>query len=138
MDLSLPGSTVHGDSPGKNTGVDCQALLQGIFPTQGSNPCPLCLLHWQAGSLLLVPPVKPLVHCGMFFQQLQMVNNLSAMQQTWVQFLGQEDPLRPTPVFLPGEFHGWKTLVGYSPWGSKELDRTERLTLSLSSPFSTH
>ena len=39
------------DSPGKNTGVGCHALLQGIFPTQGLNPWPLCLLHWQAGSL---------------------------------------------------------------------------------------
>ena len=38
MDYSLPGSSVHGDSPGKNTGVGCPALLQGIFPTQGSNP----------------------------------------------------------------------------------------------------
>jgi len=37
MDCSLPGSSVHGDSPGKNTGVGCHALLQGIFPTQGSN-----------------------------------------------------------------------------------------------------
>ena len=35
---SPPGSSVHGDSPGENTGVDCHALLQGIFPTQGSNP----------------------------------------------------------------------------------------------------
>ena len=35
---SPPGSSVHGDSPGKNTGVGCHALLQGIFPTQGSNP----------------------------------------------------------------------------------------------------
>ena len=34
---SLPGSSVHGDSPGKNTGVGCHALLQGIFPIQGSN-----------------------------------------------------------------------------------------------------
>ena len=33
------------DSPGKNTGVGCHFLLQGIFPTQGSNPCLLCLLH---------------------------------------------------------------------------------------------
>ena len=33
-----PGSSVHGDSPGKNTGVGCHALLQGTFPTQGSNP----------------------------------------------------------------------------------------------------
>ena len=38
MDCSLPGSSVHGDSPGKNTRVGCHALLQGIFPTQGSNP----------------------------------------------------------------------------------------------------
>ena len=38
MDCSPPGSSVHGDSPGKNTGVDCHALLQGIFPTQGLNP----------------------------------------------------------------------------------------------------
>ena len=35
MDCTLPGSSVHGDSPGKNTGVCCHALFQGIFPTQG-------------------------------------------------------------------------------------------------------
>ena len=38
MDCSPPGSSVHGDSSGKNTGVGCHALLQGIFSTQGSNP----------------------------------------------------------------------------------------------------
>jgi len=38
MNCSPPSSSVHGDSPGKNSGVDCHALLQGIFPTQGSNP----------------------------------------------------------------------------------------------------
>ena len=38
MDCSPPGSSVHGDSLCKNTGVGCYALLQGIFPTQGSNP----------------------------------------------------------------------------------------------------
>ena len=37
MDCSPPGSSVQGDSPGKNTGVGCHALLQGIFPTQGLN-----------------------------------------------------------------------------------------------------
>ena len=37
VDCSLPGSSVRGDSPGKNTGVGCHDLLQGIFPTQGSN-----------------------------------------------------------------------------------------------------
>ena len=38
MNCSPPGSSVHRDSPGKNTGVGCHAFLQGIFPTQGSNP----------------------------------------------------------------------------------------------------
>ena len=39
MDCSPPASSVHRDSPGKNTGVSCHALLQGIFPVQVSNPC---------------------------------------------------------------------------------------------------
>ena len=43
------------DSPSKSTGVGYHALLQRIFPTQGSNP----LLHWQVGSLPPVPPGKP-------------------------------------------------------------------------------
>ena len=38
MDCSPPGSSVHADSPGNNTGVGCHALLLGIFPTQGLNP----------------------------------------------------------------------------------------------------
>ena len=36
MDCGRPGSSVHEESPGKNTGVGCHVLLQGIFPTQGS------------------------------------------------------------------------------------------------------
>jgi len=39
---------------------------------------------------------------------------------------------QPTPVFLPEKFHGQRSLVGYSPWGCKESDTTERITLSLS------
>ena len=46
-------------SSGKNTGVGCHALFQGIFPTQGSNLHFLCLLHWQVGSLPLAPSGKP-------------------------------------------------------------------------------
>ena len=45
IDCSSPGSSVHGDSPGKNTRVGCYALLQGIFPTQGLNLCLLSPLH---------------------------------------------------------------------------------------------
>ena len=47
------------DSPGKNIGMGCHVLLQGIFPTQGLNQCLLCLLHWQTSSLPLVPHWKP-------------------------------------------------------------------------------
>ena len=36
--------------------------------------------------------------------------------------------MTPTPVFLPGEFHGQRSLACYSPWGRKELDKTEQLT----------
>ena len=46
---------------GKNTGVGGHDLLQEIFPTQRSNPCLLCLLHWRSGSLQRAPPGKP---CG--------------------------------------------------------------------------
>ena len=61
----------------------------------------------------------------------QMVKHLPAMQETWVQSLGWEDPLekemQPTPVLLPGKSYGWRSLVGYSPWGRKESDTTEQL-----------
>ena len=51
------------------------------------------------------------------------------MQQTQVPSLGQEDPLEDemTPVFLPGKSQGQKSLAGYSPWGPKESDTTERV-----------
>ena len=61
MDCSPPGSSVYGDSAGKNTRVGCHALLQEIVLTQGSNPPRLLhLLHWQVGSLSLAPLGKPL------------------------------------------------------------------------------
>ena len=85
-----------------------------------------------------------------------MLKNLPAMQETKVPLLGQEDPLVKgmathssilfffffnsffffifififfTPVFLPGEFHGQRSLAGYSPSGCKESDMTELLTI---------
>ena len=62
----------------------------------------------------------------------QTVKNPSAMQETCVRSLRWKIPWRrewlPTPVFLPGEFHGQRSLVGYSPWGCNESDTTERLT----------
>ena len=59
MDCILPGSSVHRILLAKNTGVGCHALLQGIFPTRGSNSRLLYFLHWQAAALPLVPPGKP-------------------------------------------------------------------------------
>ena len=56
MDCRPPGSSVHGDSPGKNT-----AFLQGIFPTHGLNHHLSYPLHWQADSLPVAPPTgKPI------------------------------------------------------------------------------
>ena len=49
------------------------------------------------------------------------------MQETWVWSLGQE--WLPTSVILLGKFHGQRSLVGYNPWGCKELDTTEQVTL---------
>ena len=66
----------------------------------------------------------------------QMAKNLPTMLETWVRSLGWEDSLErerlPTPVFLSGDSHGQRSLADYSPWGPKDLDTTEWLTLSLS------
>ena len=79
------------------------------------------LSPWSKGSFLVA----------------QMVKNLPAMHETQVQSLGQEGALKKGMathclVFLPGEFHGQRSLVGYSPWGCKKSDKTEQLSLSLS------
>ena len=54
---------------------------------------------------------------------------MQKMQETWVQSLGQEDPLEkewpPTPAFFPGEPHGQWSLAGYSLWGHTESDTAE-------------
>ena len=53
----------------------------------------------------------------------------------WVRKIPWRREWQPTPVFLPGEFHGQRILAGYSLWGGKELDPTEQLTLSLLSEW---
>ena len=64
-----------------------------------------------------------------------MVKNLPAMQEIqvdpWVGKIFWRKEWLPTPVFLPGEFHGPRTVMGYSQWGHKESDTNEQLTLSL-------
>ena len=60
------------DFPGKNTGVGCHFLLQGIFLIQGSNPYLLCLLHWQADSL-------PSCHLGSLHQFPRLITHFSVL-----------------------------------------------------------
>ena len=94
MDCSSPCSSLHGDSAGKNTGVDCHALLQGIFLTQESNRD---LLHWKwilyqlsyQGSpttitvnvLLFKKSMYQLLNCGIAFQRLYHFSSTSAVNE---------------------------------------------------------
>ena len=78
----------------------------------------LCLVdaQWEAIRASLVP---------------QMVKNLSAVRETWVRFLGWEDPLEEgmaTHCSILAWRIPWPRLVGYSPWGCKESHMTERLS----------
>ena len=91
----------------RHTGVGCHFLLQCFFPTQGSNPSLLSLLHCRWILYHQAIREAPLL-CG-------------RSPQNW----GRQWP--PTPVLLPGKSHGQRSLVGCSPWGRKELDTTERL-----------
>ena len=95
MDYSPPGSSVRGILQGNNTRVGCHSFLQGIFPTQGSNPC---FLRWQVGSLTAEPPGKPLKCCQssrlIYFKPL----DLHGMEQ--------ENPTAaPSPFGITGSIH---------------------------------
>ena len=96
----------------QHTCLPCPSLFPGIC----SNSCPL----WASLGA-------------------QIVKNPPPMQKTWVwSWIGKipwSREWRAVPVFLPGEFHGQRSLVGYSPWGRKEFHTTRQLTLSLSCPL---
>ena len=78
------------DSPGKNTGAGCHALLQGIFLAQGSNLHLLCLLHWQESSLSLTPPAQ---------------HNLKAKFIVWKMYIGlhNADEVKAEDEMFPGK-----------------------------------
>ena len=65
------------------------------------------------------------------FLVTQMVKHLPAVWETgfdpWVRKIPWRKKWQPTPVLLSGKFHGWRSLVGYSPWGCKESDTAKRL-----------
>ena len=85
IDCSLPGSSVPGDSPGKNTGTGCHALLQGIFPTPGSNPgLPHCrwipLIVWVTR---LVLPIEIWAHVLNLIKQLISIAKQHKCVHSW-------------------------------------------------------
>ena len=96
------------DSPGKNTGVSCHALFQGIFLTQGSNPHLLCLQHWQACSLPLAPPGKPKVKHAAAAKSLQSCPTPC-------------DPIDGSPPGSPVELPNFKRFNGQNSAGPKNF-----------------
>ena len=91
-----------------------------------------CFPFLLGGSICIL--VQMILIC----QVAQWVKNPPAVQETqeiWVWSLSWRDPLEKEmathPVFLPGEFHGQRSLEGYTPWGRKESDSTGRPTLAL-------
>ena len=128
MNCSLPGSSVHGDSPGKNTGVGCHALLQEIFPTQRLNP--------------------GLLHCREILYWLSHWDAVENQRTKRGSSAGKESACNAgDPDSIPGSGrspggwhgsplqysclenpHGQKSLGSYSPWGHKQSDTTEWLS----------
>ena len=106
MDCSLPGSSVHGDSPGRNTGVGCHYLLQGIFLTQVSNLCLLLLYHeYRHGPLRWSSGKEPTCQCR------------RPGFDPWVGGIPCRRAWQSTPVFLPGESPGTEEPGGLQSMG---------------------
>ena len=117
-DCSPPGSYVHGNSPGKNTGMGCHVLLQGIFPTQRSNP----------GFL----------HCRQILYQ--QCHQGSSRILEWVAYSfssGSSDPgIKPgSPALqadsLPANYHGvyWNLIYNYRKWFGMRAKNTKHKTV---------
>ena len=133
MNCSPLGSSVHGDSPDKNNGVGCHALLQGIFLTQGSNPglshcrqISYRLSHQRSHILnqkLSGSKLAPVTHWVHVFpggaNGKESAPNAGDIREASSMPGSGRFPWRrewqPTPVFSPGESHGQRGLVGYSP-----------------------
>ena len=137
MDCSLPGSSVHGDSLGKNARVGCHALLQGIFPTQGSNPdlshCRQIQISRTAGRFCTIWATReaPCYHltcakcCGKVSHSvvpssLQLCSPWNSPgQNTGVGSLSLLQGIFPTQGSNPGLSH-CKPLTSFSPFNSQD------------------
>ena len=87
------------NSPGQNPGVSRLSLLQGIFPTQGSNP------RLPSSSVVKNPPASA--------EDMGSIPGVEKIpwRRKW----------QPTLVFLPWKSHGQRSLGGYNPWGHKRV-----------------
>ena len=124
IDCSLSGSSVHGI-------LQARILEWIAIPSSrgSSEPrdqtCISCLLHWQAGSLPLAPPGKPALVAQWWGIYPQCRGGGRYRFNPWVRKVPWRRKWQPTAVFLPGKSYGQRNLVGYSPWGHKQLDTTE-------------
>ena len=109
MDCTLPGSSVHWDSPGKNTGVGCHTLLQGIFPTQELNPG---LLHCRQFSAIWATREAPPGGASGKEPTCQCRRGKRCGFDPWVRKIPWRRAWQPTPIFLLGASHGQRSLVG--------------------------
>ena len=116
------------DSPGKNTGVGCHGLLQGILLTQGSNLHLLCLLHWQAGSLQIGLPACVLSHFShvRLFVTPRTVACQAPLsigfsrQECWSGLPFPSPGVLPDPGIEPGSSALQADSSLLSPWGSPD------------------
>ena len=111
MDYSPPGFSVHGDSPGKNTGVGFHAILQGNLPNPGIEP----------SSPILQVDYFFFFFCVLAFIYLFFFTN-NFQRRQW----------HPTPILLPGKSHGRRSLVGrLQSMGSRRVEHDCATSLSL-------
>ena len=99
MDCSLPGFSVHGDSPDKNTGVGCHGLLQGIFPTHGSNPG---LLHCRQILYHLSNKGIPKNVLSVQFSSVQSLSRVRVFAAPW-NVLSRQEYWSGLPFPSPGD-----------------------------------
>ena len=113
MDCSPPGSSVHGILQAK--------ILAWVAISRGSSrPRDWTQVSAFHSDALTEPPGKHVcLQCG------------RPQFYPWVGKIPWRMKWQPTPVFLPRESHGRRSLVGYSPWGRKESDMTKRLHFHL-------
>ena len=110
MKHSPPGSSVHGDFPGKNTVVGCHALLQGIVPTQGSNPflqhCRKILTNWATRKAHITLEMSSIANVG-FYREI----NVQDAYILYVYFICVHIYIRKTNKILNTELSENNTFI---------------------------